>query len=502
MILCTPYKKQSRDQILYRGLVLCFLLASTVAEYREQVLLSLRQDSPNFLLGVLIGSLGLAAIFPLTLRRRAPDRTLLWFGIFALLYGMRLVFDTAVVPFLLAISADAANWIRLTITYFLPVPAILLAKAVVPAWRKVLRWLLWFSTAFAALGIGSDILLHRPGTLHTANNVITLVIWAGFAIAFVRYARTHLVSPSLQWGLSIFGAGLAVGNLRGLGLLAFPFDPEPLGFACFLIVLGRALVLRTLSNEERLGEIEKELEIATRIQLSILPREMPQVAGLQVAVSYLPMTAVAGDFYDFLLVDQHRVGILIADVSGHGVPAALIASMVKVAIAAQLAHADNPAQVLTGMNQILCGKMQGQFVSAAYLFLNLEEGKLRYAAAGHPPLLWWKAGDRQIEALEQNGLLLGIMSRAPYSSVERTVYPGDRFLLYTDGLVEGANPADVFFGEERVRETLAVTSASTARECAETLLRQLATFAGHDKGRTQDDDLTVIVIDICPAPLS
>jgi len=99
------------------------------------------------------------------------------------------------------------------------------------------------------------------------------------------------------------------------------------------------------------------------------------------------MTAVAGDFYDFPLPGKNRLGIPIADVSGHGVPAALIAAMVKVAIAAQLPHADDPGRVLSGMNRVLCGNMQGQFVFAAYLFLDTENWLLRYAGAGHPPLL-------------------------------------------------------------------------------------------------------------------
>ena len=99
------------------------------------------------------------------------------------------------------------------------------------------------------------------------------------------------------------------------------------------------------------------------------------------------MTAVAGDFYDFLVIDPERVGILVADVSGHGVPAALIASMVKVAFAAQKDHADTTAAVLAGMNETLCGRLAGQYVTAAYLFIDTRSRMIRYGAAGHPPML-------------------------------------------------------------------------------------------------------------------
>jgi sigma-B regulation protein RsbU (phosphoserine phosphatase) len=114
------------------------------------------------------------------------------------------------------------------------------------------------------------------------------------------------------------------------------FDAEPLGLLALLVSLGRVLAGRALQNEERLVELDKELEIARRIQTSILPQQMPGGPHWDIAARYLPMTAVAGDFYDFLVVDEDRLGILVADVSGHGVPAALIASMVKVAVASQI----------------------------------------------------------------------------------------------------------------------------------------------------------------------
>lgn len=176
-----------------------------------------------------------------------------------------------------------------------------------------------------------------------------------------------------------------------------------------LCTVGYVSAVRTLRTEESWIAIRKQLEIARQIQLSILPREMPHTTALQVAAGYVPITAVAGDFYDFLIVDRDRVGILVADVSGHGVPAALIASMVKIAIAAQMPHADDPAQVLSGMNRTLCGKLQGQFVTAAYVFIDSAARKMRYAAAGHPAMLWYRCTDQSIRTVEENGLTQGFM---------------------------------------------------------------------------------------------
>src|SRR5262249_32114832 len=192
--------------------------------------------------------------------------------------------------------------------------------------------------------------------------------------------------------------------------------------------------------------INKELEIARSIQSSILPKTIPAHAGLEIAARYVPMSAVAGDFYDFLPVDDKRLGILVADVTGHGVPAALIASMLKVAFVGQTAHAHDPALVLTGLNRALCGKFEEHFVTAAYLFVNLERAVLRYAAAGHPPQLLAPGRSTSVVELAEGGLMLGLFPEAEYSYAEMPIASGSRCLLFTDGLLESANSAQEEFG--------------------------------------------------------
>jgi GNAT superfamily N-acetyltransferase len=123
------------------------------------------------------------------------------------------------------------------------------------------------------------------------------------------------------------------------------------------------------------------------------------VAGLEITTSYLPMAEVAGDFYDFLDQCDGRLGVLVADVSGHGVPAALIASMVKIAFAAQADHASDPARVIGGMNHALCGKFEFAYVTATYAFLDPTSRRLEYASAGHPPIM------NSLSPIEQNRLL-------------------------------------------------------------------------------------------------
>jgi serine phosphatase RsbU (regulator of sigma subunit) len=270
---------------------------------------------------------------------------------------------------------------------------------------------------------------------------------------------------------------------------------EFFGFLVFVACLGYVSAYRTFANEERLLAINKELEIARRIQSSTLPHSVPTLAGLEIAARYVPMSAVAGDFYDFLCIDEKRVGILVADVTGHGVPAALIACMLKVAFAGQAAHAHDPARVLTGLNRSLCGKFEAHFVSAAYLFVDLEKSLLHYSAAAHPPLMLASGAAGNVREIEENGLMLGMFPEAVYSSVEIRVGPGDRCLLYTDGILEAKNAAQEEFGKSRCKEFLETQREIPAARFANTLLDSVAGFSGYNSARAQEDDITLLVID-------
>jgi sigma-B regulation protein RsbU (phosphoserine phosphatase) len=267
------------------------------------------------------------------------------------------------------------------------------------------------------------------------------------------------------------------------------------GFLVFVACLGYISAYRTLVNEERLVAINKELEIARRIQSSTLPQSIPALAGLDIAARYAPMSAVAGDFYDFLCIDEKRVGVLVADVTGHGVPAALIASMLKVAFAGQRAHAHDPTLVLTGLNGALCGKFEEHFVTAAYLFVDLEKSLLRYSAAGHPPIMLASRAAGNVREIEENGLMLGMFPEAVYSSVEIRIGPGDRCLLYTDGILEARNAAGEEFGKSRCKEFLGTQRDKPAAFFANALLENIAGFSGHNSARAQEDDITLLVLD-------
>jgi len=286
---------------------------------------------------------------------------------------------------------------------------------------------------------------------------------------------------------------------RGFQVGAVDYVHKPFSPAVMKARVNTHLALRETREKlsRQLLAMQKELETARLIQQSILPQTVPQIDGLDIAARYIPMASVAGDFYDFIAVDNKHVGILVADVSGHGMPAALIASMLKIALAAQSARADDPARVLQGLNQVLCGKFQHHYVTAAYVFADMEKRTLSYAGAGHPPLLMWGgAASPGVRDVTENGLFLGMFDSATYSSVKVPLAPGDHALLYTDGISETNNPEGVEFGSERFRQFLEAQKNGSANQLADGLLEEIARWSARGEAEDLDDDITIVSIHV------
>src|SRR5580704_9946525 len=278
---------------------------------------------------------------------------------------------------------------------------------------------------------------------------------------------------------------------KGFEVGAVDYIHKPFSPAVVMARVQTHLVLRGIREQLalQLQTIQKELETARQIQLSILPHEIPKIEGLDIAARYVPMAAVAGDFYDFIVVDEKHIGILVADVSGHGMPAALIASMLKVALSAQGMHAADPAKVLSGLNQVLCGKFQHHYVTAAYLFVDMEKRRLTYAGAGHPPLLLRDGSSKEVRNVVENGLFLGRFPFATFSSLELPLNAGDRILLYTDGIPETINPAGVEFGVDCFRRFLEAEQSTSADHFSDGLLEALSRWSARGSAEELDDDI-------------
>lgn len=280
-------------------------------------------------------------------------------------------------------------------------------------------------------------------------------------------------------------------EVGGVDYIHKPFSPA--------VVKARVhthLVLRGIREKlaQQLAVMKNELETARQIQLSILPREMPNVAGLEIAARYIPMTEVAGDFYDFIVVDDKRLGAFVGDVSGHGMPAALISSMLKIALAAQTAVASEPEKVMAGLNLALCGKFQGHFVTAAYIYIDTEKKIIRYSGAGHPPLVLCGEASCAARSLEENGLMLGAFPFASYTSIEVPFHEGMWALLYTDGILEMSNVGGEEFGIDRLTQFTSENGELTAEGFVDGLFKRLSQWDDRHSGPDREDDLTVLAV--------
>ena len=278
--------------------------------------------------------------------------------------------DSQWISFVIGYPADVWRWPVAFITYTIGIPSLLLARGNSRPgnWKASLNWALGIQIAFSTAAIGSDLVQGIPMSAERLNAAWALLFTVIVLANMVRSRAAAVpVQGALLFGFTVFVVTVANTNLIALGLSAWRpggQSLEPYGFLVPLASFAYFVAQQTFTKEEKLLAVEHELETARRIQQSILPNQVPAIPGLEIAARYIPMTAVAGDFYDFIQMEGDRLGVLVADVSGHGVPAALVASMVKIAFAGQSDRASDPAALLSGMNEVLHGRVQRQFVTA------------------------------------------------------------------------------------------------------------------------------------------
>ena len=442
----------------------------------------LRYNLPFFAIATIVFVAGISSLLLALLRSR--DRLLLWLGVLSIVYASRLFLQNRL--FQGAMDAGEFLFLRLCLTYVIAIPYAAFARELLgPGWKRSIT--IWLSIQIAFALVVIPISAYNNGLWNWTDSANSVLVISGTLLillhVILRPRNSESFAGTLTWPLVIFSLMVLLNN-RGYRLAGM--DVEPVGFLILLAGLGYTAARTAFARERKLTEVEQELTTARRIQNSIIPNSSPDFPGLLFASRYQPMTAVAGDFFDFLKTGESALTILVADVSGHGVPAALVASMLKVCFAAQLERAHNPAEVLTGLNAMLRGSLGGQYITASCAAIDLAGRTITYAGAGHPPGLLLRRSTGEVTQLAENGLFIGPFPLATYSNLSVPFGSGDKLLLYTDGILEATGPDGQEFGQKSLEQLFLKTHDLEPAVFIEQLFRMIST-------PMQQDDLTAVV---------
>ncbi len=271
------------------------------------------------------------------------------------------------------------------------------------------------------------------------------------------------------------------------------FTREDLGL---LTVMANVAAIRI--EHARLSEIEaveramaKELEQAAHIQMGLLPSKSPNVPGMDIDAGTLPCRTVGGDYYDYLPFPDGRIGVLIGDVAGKGMPASLLMSSLQARVKVLFEDGNDLAQKVNRLNKHTAASCpDNRFITFFMTIVDPATGELVYTNAGHnPPLLVRKNGS--VEQLQGGGIILGILPFSKYEEFRIRMDPGDTLVLYSDGVTEAVNPSDVDFGEDRLGQ---LTASLHGRPASELVARIQSEVAKFSEGAPQADDITVVVM--------
>lgn len=339
------------------------------------------------------------------------------------------------------------------------------------------------NTMYALLFFGSRIYTHRPFPWNWIL-YIPLLAFSAFLSAFVAAALLRWMHPvGSYW--QVFRASWKINVVACMvgGIAAYAVLQIQARLQARNKLLEQAVERGTLQLQQQ----EQELQRALEIQKDLLPKELPQLPGIELAGAWQPARTVGGDYFDVLRLDDHRLGICVGDVSGKGLTASLLMANLQAAFRAYAMPDASPAMVCGKLNAFVCGNVApGKFITFFYGILDGQKKTLTYENAGHcPGILVHAAG--QTELLCGQGGVLGVQPEWTYQDFTIGLASGDRLLLYTDGVSEAANHEAEEFGYQRIAAA-AASARAPAADCQRRVMEEVMKFCGGEFG----DDVTLI----------
>jgi serine phosphatase RsbU (regulator of sigma subunit) len=343
-------------------------------------------------------------------------------------------------------------------------------------------------------GLSAGTLLHGFSSLLLISSVfwllLTLPVGVLFGLITTRglvHRLHHLVTATMRFADGDYTLRVPITRADEVGQLEHHFNQ--MAEQLVESMKQQQLLIEQHTRKEERARIEQEMSTAHHIQQSLLPRDVPALPDWHFTPYYKPANEVGGDFYDFLQFDDGKLGIVIGDVSGKGVPAALVMAITRTMLRTAAGTTDSPGEVLSRVNDLLSADITtGIFVTCFYALLHPESGQLHYANAGHD--LPYRRHDDRVSELRATGMPLGIMPGMRYEERDVTLAPGDSVLFYSDGLVEAHNARREMFGFPRLMGLMSDHPGDGS--LVNGLLNELKAFTGDNW--EQEDDVTMVVL--------
>ena len=358
--------------------------------------------------------------------------------------------------------------------------------------------------AATPIALESFLRLHTVGP---GEGLIGRVWQTGQAVCLTEFSEVPELAKlrgSAFGSSSIMAASLRYGN-QDLGVLALAQGPTGLPFSQGDFVVFKSIseqsafalynaIIYSMANEKK--RLDHDLEIARDIQRILLPSEAPAINGFQISGINVPARQVSGDYFDYIRVDEERLGVAIADVSGKGVPASLIMAICRSVLRAEAARNPSPADVLRKVNRQLYPDIkEDMFISMAYLILNHQRDDVTLARAGHDAPLLYKQKSQTVTPLKPPGMVVGIDSGSVFDrlTIDFAVplERDDCLVLYTDGVTETLNAEGDEFGLDRMMQSVRASATIGAQAIVKKIIEDVRDFTG---SVPQNDDITLIAI--------
>ncbi|PKG31984.1 PP2C family protein-serine/threonine phosphatase [Methanoregula sp.] len=333
------------------------------------------------------------------------------------------------------------------------------------------------------------------GVMYLANKRDIVPTWVAVVLVALVESLISLIAMLVATPVSQFGTIATVVALPMIVtavVAVFIFSTIIQG-----LISERQMRLEKEKLEAEMARKNAELQIAAEIQKNFLPEHIPRTEGFDIAAKSIPAKEVGGDFFDVIPLEvmplsSSRTGIMIADVSGKGVPAALFMALSRIVVRVTATWFNKPAEVISFANPIIAENSKtGMFVTLFYGVIDKETHTLTYVNAGHNPPLVLRKKTGEIEELELTGMAVGAMGDAEYTQAEVPLAPGDVMVLYTDGITEAVNDREEMFDLPRLIEAIRNNSSLSSKEIADEIIRSVFSFSGT---QPQFDDITLMVV--------